>query len=90
MSERLRVWFPKLLHRYQRHLAWCKVLRKNAHGFKNHNFVSVALYSVFGGETRRKGTTWKMHAWVGIVKKEDGILWSGFIWLTIGTSGELF
>jgi hypothetical protein len=45
------------------------------------------------GKTRRKETTGKTKLrWVDNIKidlRQDGILWTGLIWLSIGTSGGL-
>jgi hypothetical protein len=49
----------------------------------------------FGGETRRKDTTWNKVGVDGsiilkrILKKYEGRAWTGFIWLWIGKSGGL-
>jgi hypothetical protein len=48
----------------------------------------------FGGKARRKETTSKTDVgerkilkW--ILEEQDGVAWTGFIWLRIGTSGGL-
>jgi hypothetical protein len=39
-----------------------------------------------GKETARK-TRWIILGW--ILEREDGAVWTGLVWLRIGTSGEL-
>jgi hypothetical protein len=46
----------------------------------------------FGGKTKRKETTRKPRLmWINNIKMvlRDGLIWTGLIWLGIGTSGRL-